>query len=105
MSPDEAIKREKIPEKPFKYPKEKILPEDGLYRYLLKPGEEHGDQRRRATDGIWSRKTFRLSDIEQIPKQRVLYHLEDAPKRAFVREELMLIPEDTQLPPESVIEW
>jgi len=81
------------------------LPTDGLFRYLLKPGEEHGDQRRRATDNVWSRKTFRLADIEQIPKQRVIYHLTGGPNRAFVKEELLLIPEDTQLPPESVMNW
>ena len=32
------------------YPPEEVLPEDGLYRYLLKPGEEHNDQQHRATD-------------------------------------------------------
>ena len=26
------------------YPPEATLPEDGLYRYLLQPGEEHDDQ-------------------------------------------------------------
>ena len=26
------------------YPPEEVLPEDGLYRYLLQPGEEHDDQ-------------------------------------------------------------
>ena len=35
------------------YPEEDKLPEDGSYRYLLQPGEEHDDQRRRATDRVW----------------------------------------------------
>ena len=106
MSPAEAIKLDVVkPKKAVRYPKEKLLPADGLYRYLLAPGEEHGDQRRRATDNIWSRKTFRISDIEQIPGQRVLYHLSEGPDRAFVKEELMLIPEDTQDPPEYVKAW
>ena len=26
------------------FPPEEILPEDGLYQYLLQPGEEHNDQ-------------------------------------------------------------
>ena len=26
------------------YPPEEVLPEDGLYRYLLHPGEEHDDR-------------------------------------------------------------
>ena len=37
------------------YPPEDTLPEDGLYRYLLQPGEEHDDQRRRATTGCGQR--------------------------------------------------
>ena len=45
------------------YPPEEVLPEDGLYRYLLQPGEEHHDQRRRATDRIWSKGTYRLREI------------------------------------------
>ena len=27
------------------YPEETVLPDDGLYRYLYQPGEQHGDQR------------------------------------------------------------
>ena len=34
------------------YPPEEVFPEDGLYRYLLQPGEEHNDQCRRAMDRI-----------------------------------------------------
>ena len=29
-----------------KYPEETVLPEDGLYRYLYQPGEQHEDQKR-----------------------------------------------------------
>ena len=36
---------------------------------------------------------------------RVMYYLLDGPERAFVLEELMLIPEDTELPPDYVQEW
>jgi hypothetical protein len=104
MKPKEAIKLDNVPLKK-KYRKEKLLREDGLYRYLLQPGEENEDQRRRATDNIWSRGTYRISEIIQDPGNRVLYYLADAPKRAFVREELMLIPEDTQVPPDYVKKW
>ena len=38
------------------YPPEDTLPEDGLYHYLLQPGEEHNNQCKRATDKIWSKK-------------------------------------------------
>ena len=103
-SPAKAMKLEKVvPKKPRKPRKERLLPEDGLYRYLLKPGEEHSDSKTRATDK--SRMTYRLSDIEQISDQRVIYYLQSGPKRAFVREELMLIPETTEIPLESVMKW
>ena len=36
---------------------------------------------------------------------RVMYNLRDGPEQAFVSEELMLIPEDTELPPYYVQEW
>jgi hypothetical protein len=71
---------------------------------LLKPGEEHGDQRRRATDLIWSKETYRLDKIFEDPKNRTLYYI-TGDERPFVREELVLIPEDTKAPPEYVQEW
>ena len=39
------------------------------------------------------------------PSNRVIYYLSDEPKRAFVSEELMLIPEDTELLPDYVQNW
>ena len=88
---------------------------------MLEPGEENSDSRRRATDNIWSRKTFRLDRIIKNKGQRVLYYLApsgdgsafrftaagdaEGPERAFVREELMDIPEGTQVPPEWVEKW
>ena len=87
------------------YPPEEVLPEDGLYQYLLQPGEEHDDQRHRATDRIWSKGTYRLKEIIENPGNRVMYYMLDGPERAFVSEELMLIPEDTELPPDYVQEW
>ena len=78
------------------------MPEDGAYRYLLQPGEEHNDQRRRATDRIWSKGTYRLREIAENPGNHVMYYLRDGSERAFVSEELMLIPEDTELPPDYV---
>ena len=39
------------------------------------------------------------------PGNGVMYYLKDGPERAFVSEELMLIPEDTELPPDYVQEW
>ena len=34
-----------------------------------------------------------------------MYYLKDGPEGAFVSEELMLIPEDTELPPDYIQEW
>ena len=87
------------------YPPEDTLPEEGLYCYLLQPGEEHDDQRCRAMDRIWSKKTYRLREIVEDSGNRVMYYLKDGPERAFVLEEVMLIPEDTELPPDYVQKW
>ena len=77
---------------------------DYIYHYLSQPGEEHDDQRKRATDRIWSKKTYRLRQIVEDPGNRVMYYL-NGPERAFVKEELILIPEDTELPPDYVQNW
>ena len=87
------------------YPLENTLPEDGLYWYLLQPGEEHDDQRKRTKDRIWSKKTYRLSEVLSSPGNQVIYYLADEPERAFVKEELMLIPQDIELPPDFVQKW
>ena len=105
MKPINAIKLDHVTLHFKPYLKENVLKTDGLYRYLLLPGEEHGDQRRRATDRIWSKKTYRLDRINEDPGQRVLYYLQNGPERAFVKEELMMIPENTKLPPDWVKKW
>ena len=104
MTPAKAVKLDNVELKVKPYSEEQVLPEDGLYRYLYQPGElEEGDS---ATDMIYSWNTFRLDKIVEDSGQCVLYYLSDgAPKRAFVREELMLIPEDTEVPPDHVKEW
>ena len=71
MKPKDAIKLDTVPLDKT-YPEETVLPEDGLYRYLYQPGEQHGDQERRATDLIWSKNTYRLGRIVQDPGNRVL---------------------------------
>ena len=64
MKPKDAIKLRDVPLVAREsYPVEEVLPEDGLYRYLLQPSEEHDDQRHRATDRIWSKETYRLREI------------------------------------------
>ena len=53
MKPKDAIKLDNVPLDKT-YPEETVLPEDEFYRYLYQPGEQHGDQKTRATDLIWS---------------------------------------------------
>ena len=55
------------------YPPEEVLPEDGLCRFLLQPSEEQDDQRRRATDRIWLKETYRLREITENADNRVVY--------------------------------
>ena len=44
MKPSDAIKLNNVPLVTREsYPPEDTLPEDGLYQYLLQPGEEHND--------------------------------------------------------------
>ena len=106
MKPKDAIKLKEVPLVAREsYPPEEVLPEDGLYRYLLQPSEEHDDQWRRATDRIWSKGAYRLKEIIENPGNRVMYYLLDGPERVIVSEELMLIPEDTELPPDYIQEW
>ena len=109
MKPSDAIKLNQVPlVNRENYPLEDTLPEDGLYHYLLQPSEDYDDQHKRAMDRIWSKKTYRLREIVEIVENsgnRVMYYLKDRPERAFVSEELMLIPEDTELPPDYVQKW
>ena len=57
MKPKDAIKLGTVPLDKT-YPKKTVLTEDGLYRYLYQPGEQHGYQKRRATDFIWSKNMY-----------------------------------------------
>ena len=45
MKPKDATKLNEVPlVTQESYPPEEVRPEDGLYRYLLQPSEEHDDQ-------------------------------------------------------------
>jgi len=81
--------------------REKILPSLVQVRYLYQPGELEGGVKR-ATDPIWSLKVFGIERSFSKPDQPVLYYLRDGPKRGFVREELLVVPPNTQLPPEQL---
>ena len=90
MKPKDVIVLDEVPlVNQENYPEEDKLPEDGLYHYLLQPGEEHDDQQCRATDRVWSKGSYRLREVVEDSGNCVMYYLKDGPERAFVSEELM----------------
>ena len=78
---------------------EKRLDSSVNVRYLFAPGELEGGGKR-ATDPNWSLKVFNILKSIANENEPVLYYLKDGPKRGFVREELMIVPKGTELPPE-----
>ena len=79
------------------------LPPGVKVRYLYAPGEGEGNERRRATDPIWSLEIYDLSRSVVSAEQPILYYLSGSPRRSFFREELQVVPENTELPPTSVL--
>ena len=102
--PAAAIKEKNIvakPSTPYLRPvgvNEKKLPPLIHVRYLYQPGEHEGGTKR-ATDPIWSLKVYQVVKNMTKPNEPVVYYLSDGPKRGFVREELLVVPPNTQLPP------
>ena len=81
---------------------ERKLPPLAHVQYLYYPGELEGGGRR-ATDPIWSLKVYKIQKVVTKPETPVVYYqLLDGPKRGFVREELMIVPLGTVLPPPAV---
>ena len=101
--PAAAIKEKAVSSLPKKYNRPVGLPEKKLpplinVRYLNQPGELEGGTKR-ATDPNWSLKVYQVVENRTKPNQPVVYYLSDGPKRGFVREELLVVPPNTQLPP------
>ena len=106
MKSKNAIKLKEVsPVNRENYLPEDALPEDELYHYLVQPDEEHDDQCKRAMDRIWSKKTYRLREIVEDSGNRVMCYIKDGSEKVFVKKELMLISEDTKLPPDYVRKW
>ena len=105
--PAEAIKEKAVAAKPpttYSRPvgeREKKLPSLVNVQYLYQPGELEGGVKR-ATDPIWSLKVHSIERSVTIPNEPVLYYLRGGPKRGFVREELLVVPPNTTLPPADV---
>ena len=102
--PASAIKEKNIvskPSTPYSRPvgvNETKLPPLINVRYLYQPGELEGGTKR-GTDPIWSLKVYQVVKNMPRPNEPVVYYLSDGPKRGFVREELLVVPPNTQLPP------
>ena len=67
-------------------------------RYLYQPGELEGGTKI-AIDPIWSLKVYNIERAVTKPNEPVIYYLHDGPKHGFVREELLVVPPNTQLSP------
>ena len=99
-NPAVAIKEKAVSSKPStKYSRpvgldEKKLPPLINVRYLYQPGELEGGTKR-ATDPIWSLNVYQVVENKTKPNEPVVYYLSDGPKR----EELLVVPPNTQLPP------
>ena len=63
-------------------------------RYLYQPGELEGGKRR-ATDPVWSVDIHKIGYNIVTQGIRVYYLKPPAPKRGFVKEELLIVPADT----------
>ena len=102
--PAVAIKDKAVSSKPStKYSrpvgiKEKKIPPLVNVKYLYQPGELEGGTKR-ATDPIWSLKVHQIERSVTKPNEPVVYYLSYGPKRGFFREELLVVPPNTQLPP------
>lgn len=109
QKPKNAIRAARVTQKPSSVVagrpvglQEQKLPSGVGVRYLYQPGELEGG-RRRATDPVWSLQVYRLGRSVTKPNEPVLYYLLDGPARGFVREELLVVPSNTQVPPDGVL--
>ncbi|GET65579.1 hypothetical protein RIR_jg8155.t1 [Rhizophagus irregularis DAOM 181602=DAOM 197198] len=108
MLPVEAIQKDQVYALPSKIRKDRPvgaeeirLPAGSLVRYLLDNSDYQG--RRRATDPIWSTKVYTIESSTVVDGQPVIYRLSDGPKKIFTREELLVVPSDTMLPPTYIL--
>ena len=56
-----------------------------------------------STDPMWSLTTHTVRNVVQRGGQPALYCLNSAPARGFVREDLLIVPHGTELPPDQVL--
>jgi len=99
--PSGAINARSVAQKPSSVvasrpvgPKEPLFSVSALVRYLFQPGELEGGR-----PTVWSLKTHTIRNVVRQRGQNTLYYFNDAPTRGFVREELLVVPPGTELPP------
>jgi Integrase core domain len=107
MTPNEAIKLDEV-KLPIHVKREKKidLADDQKVRYLLEPGEIENDTRRRATDPIWSLDMYDIAESTKIGEEPYMYKLDvqdPAAAKYFVKEELLIVPAQSELPPDSIL--
>ena len=97
MSPTEAVKLKQITVKTSSGYEKTVIPLNTKVRFLYQPGEAEGvDERKRATDPIWSTTIYEIKAI-RAGNPNIYYLREPAPQRGFVKQELMLVPHDTRV--------
>ena len=105
LKPSEAIKNKSVnvlPSVPIKEKNELRLPSNVNVRYLYQDGELEGGEKRRATDPIWSLDIYKIERTVMKPGEPIVYYLFGI-KRSFVRQELLVVPTDTELPPTGIL--
>src|SRR5581483_11721937 len=116
LEPVKAIALERVESRPstkYKRPvgkDEMKLKKGDTVCYLLANAEWEGgmENQKRATDPTYSPSIHKIRKIVVSKKEPVLYYLgsdddEFAPKRGFVREELMHLTRDPELPPQRIL--
>ena len=95
MEPKDAIKLDIVQiDKPETLPEENVLPEYSLCRYLYQSRKQHGDKRK----GLLTLSGVKLH-IDKLQKSQAIgCYPKSGPDKSSVRDELMHIPEDTQVP-------
>lgn len=99
LKPVEAIKKKQIVVTVSKPGQPDLTLMNKTVRYLYQPGEVANDTKRRATDPIWSLSVYEVD--RALSTDPPVYYLRprsdrSTPQRNFVKEELQIVPPDTE---------
>ena len=105
MKPNQAIELDNVQQPEISSHQEILdLKPDQKVRYLYQPGESEKSTVKRATDPNWSLTTHDIARVLNDGNGPVLYYLHDSPKRTFYREQLLVVPEDSEIPPDNILQ-